>query len=117
LYRERKEAVDRSIGAVQHAFSQNIFPEMKVRWDEYPSNLGHFTSPGCMRCHNSSMVNDVGLSITTDCTACHLILEQGSGERAQVSPATEGLEFEHPADIGDAWLEMGCFDCHSGVQP
>ena len=117
LYGLKKDAIDRSIEGVQYAFSQNIFPEMKVRWDEYPSNLGHFTSPGCFRCHNSSMVNEIGVAITSDCNTCHVIIAQGSGDRAQVSPATEGLEFEHPEDIDEAWREMGCFECHTGEQP
>ena len=117
IYQAKKESIDHSIEAVQYSFTQNIFPEMKARWDAYPSNLGHFISPGCFRCHNSSMVNETGNAVNTDCTACHLIIEQGSGDRAQVSPATKGLEFEHPEDIDEAWREMGCFECHSGTQP
>lgn len=117
IFEQKKPVIDRSVRSAQEAFSQNIFPEMKVRWTEYPSNLGHFTSPGCMRCHNSSLVSESGQQITTDCNTCHTILSQGSGERAQMATSSEGLEFEHPEDIDEAWREIGCFECHSGVQP
>jgi hypothetical protein len=117
VYEQKKEAITRSIKSVQEAFSQNIFPEMKVRWTEYPSNLGHFISPGCMRCHNSSLVSETGQGVTTDCRACHTILSQGSGESAQMATSAEGLEFVHPEDIGEMWREVGCYECHTGVQP
>jgi len=117
VYQTRKDEVEAAITAVQDAFSQNIFPEMQVRWDEYRSNLGHFDSPGCMRCHNSSLIGEKGLRITTDCRACHNILSQGSGERAEIANSADGLDFAHPEDIDEAWKEMGCYECHSGVQP
>jgi hypothetical protein len=117
VFAGKRTAIDASISAIQEAFSQNIFPEMKVRWDKYSSNLGHFTSPGCMRCHKSSMVSDKGQRITTDCRACHNILSQGSGDQAQMASNPDGLDFVHPVDIDDAWKETGCFECHSGVQP
>lgn len=103
--------------AVQDEFSRNIFPEMKVRWSEYPDNIGHFEWPGCNRCHMGNHSNEQGEKITHACDACHTIMIQGSGERRQVSSTEEGLEFVHPEDIFEAWREMPCSDCHTGVQP
>lgn len=117
MYQASKIKVDNAITAIQVAFTKSIFPEMKVRWSAYPSNLGHFNSPGCMRCHNGILQATDGRHITTDCNACHTIMSQGSGSRAQVATSPDGLTFEHPVDIGDAWKETGCFDCHSGTQP
>jgi hypothetical protein len=117
LYATRRIAVDDAILAAQGAFSRSIFPEMKVRWKSYPSHLGHFQSVGCMRCHNQKLQSRAGEAIATDCNTCHVILSQGSGERRTVSQGAEGLRFEHPVDIGEAWTEMGCYECHSGVQP
>jgi nitrate/TMAO reductase-like tetraheme cytochrome c subunit len=117
IYETRREDIATTVDAVQHAFSQNIFPEMKVRWDEYPGNLGHFDSPGCMRCHKATLVGEKGQQITTDCKACHSILSQGYGERAEMATGAEGLDFVHPEDIDEAWTEMGCYECHTGVQP
>jgi hypothetical protein len=117
LYGQKRKIIDDAILAAQQAFSQNIFPEMKVRWSEYPNNIGHFISVGCMRCHLGNHRSDDGIVLTHDCKACHIILEQGSGQLAQASTSEQGLEFRHPEDIGDAWKESGCYECHTGVQP
>jgi hypothetical protein len=114
---QRVGDLDRAIAAAQEAHSHSIFPAMKVSWSAYPSNIGHFRSVGCMRCHDGKMASAEGVALTNDCRACHTILAQGSGERAQVAATAEGLEFEHPEDIGDTWRDMGCYECHTGVRP
>ncbi len=113
----RHEDITNAIATVQEAFSQSIFPEMKVRWDVYPNNLGHLTSPGCFRCHNDRLVATTGQSMATECTTCHSILSQGSGEFAEVASTPSGLDFKHPEDIDEEWRETLCSDCHTGVQP
>ncbi len=110
-------AVSDAVVATQDAFHRSIFPDMKVSWAEYPDHIGHFQVPGCMRCHDGNHTSKEGLSLTHDCKACHAIMSQGSGDRAEVSTTPEGLDFVHPEDIGEAWTEMGCYECHSGVQP
>jgi hypothetical protein len=117
IYKERKNDIDQAVLATQQQFSQNIFPEMKVNWKYYPDNIGHFYTPGCMRCHEGKHVSDDGEKISTSCYSCHIILSQGDGERAQMATSEEGLEFVHPEDIDEAWKEMGCYECHSGTQP
>ncbi|MBZ0267759.1 NapC/NirT family cytochrome c [bacterium] len=106
-----------AIAGTQEVYSYTIFPEMGAMWSAYPSNIGHFSDPGCMRCHNASMVSDEGIGVTTDCYTCHVILSQGSGERAEFSSSVEGLEFRHPEDIDEEWRETGCFECHEGTAP
>jgi hypothetical protein len=125
FYRNRDEAayasmrtpIDRAILAIQEAYSVNIFPEMNVRWSEYPNNIGHFTNEGCMRCHAGNHENEDGLKISHDCKACHIILAQGAGDDYEATTSPEGLEFRHPEDIDEAWREMGCHECHDGTQP
>ncbi|MBD3334471.1 MAG: cytochrome C [Candidatus Eisenbacteria bacterium] len=117
LYAAREADVESAILVVQDLFSKNIFPEMKVRWSAYPENIGHFTSPGCDRCHNMNLVSSGGKQITTDCNACHAIMAQGAGDRRMAATTEQGLEFVHPVDIGEAWREVGCYECHTGVQP
>jgi nitrate/TMAO reductase-like tetraheme cytochrome c subunit len=117
VYSARRVDVDQAILAAQEAYSRSIFPVMKVNWSAYPDDIGHFIYPGCMRCHDGKHKSEDGLTLTADCRTCHVILSQGSGERAQVATSEEGLEFEHPEDIGEAWRETGCFECHTGVQP
>lgn len=117
LMKESGDQIEKSILAVQEVFKQNIFPEMKVTWREYPSNLGHFESPGCFRCHNGRLESPAEKQISTDCKACHTILAQGSGEDRQVATSVDGLEFQHPEDIDEEWRETGCYECHGGTQP
>lgn len=116
-YLDNRVIIDDAILAAQGAFNKNIFPEMKVRWSEYPENIGHFHYKGCMRCHEGNHESDKGLKITHDCNTCHTILSQGSGDRAEVSTSQEGLVFSHPEDIDEAWKEVGCYECHTGTQP
>jgi nitrate/TMAO reductase-like tetraheme cytochrome c subunit len=118
VFKERRVQIDDAIVAVQEEFARSIFPEMKVKWSEYPDNIGHFIFPGCMRCHSGNMVSEEGWTITRDCTACHTILSQGSGDRFETASGPEGLEFVHPdEDVGDEWRETNCYECHEGVQP
>jgi hypothetical protein len=117
LYARRHPVIDAAILATQEAYRRSAFPAMKTKWAGYPDDIGHFIYPGCMRCHDAKHRSSAGLTLTRECHACHAILSQGAGTRAQVATTQAGLEFEHPVDIADAWKEMGCFDCHRGVQP
>ena len=117
VYKDNQEKVNEAILAVQDKYGQNIFPEMKVKWSEYPDNLGHFNNPGCMRCHEGNLQSKGGSAITRDCNSCHTILAQGSGDRQMMAKSMDGLDFVHPEDIDEAWKEMSCYECHEGIQP
>jgi nitrate/TMAO reductase-like tetraheme cytochrome c subunit len=106
--------VENAIAAVQHIYSQNIFPEMKVSWEEYPDHIGHMITPGCFRCHNGDHQNEQGKTISRDCDSCHTIIAQGPG-RDITSINTGGLEFKHPEDIDEEWKETRCDGCHEGL--
>ncbi len=100
------------IDIVQQIYRDNMFPEMKASWRNYPDNIGHKDWYGCFRCHDGEhKTADKKNSIkANDCNACHLILAQGRGAELQkLTP--EGQPFAHPGgDIG----EMKCHDCHFG---
>ena len=104
----------RAVAEVQTIYEHNIFPEMKVDWRTYPDNLGHWTFPGCFRCHDGSHVSADGRTIPHDCKTCHTILAEGPGP-AQATISATGLDFKHPVDIGGAWQAMLCSDCHHGA--
>jgi hypothetical protein len=107
-------AVLQAIAETQRAYTNNFFPEMKVSWRAYPNNIGHTIFPGCFRCHDGKHMSDTGQPITHSCDACHTIIGQGQGTQlASIGP--QGLEFQHPSDIGDTWKEMSCTDCHNGA--
>ncbi len=116
VLKERRVAIDEAVLATQYQYSQNMFPDMKVRWDGYPDNIGHFIFPGCMRCHDGNKVSADGWVITRDCTACHAILRQGAGDDMEMAISEAGLVFKHP-DGEEYWLDTGCYECHTGTQP
>jgi hypothetical protein len=117
VHQQQRVGIDQAVLATQQQFSQNVFPEMKVRWEDYPDNIGHFIFPGCMRCHDGHKVSKEDWVLSRSCNTCHSILAQGSGERAEMASSPDGLEFVHPEDIDEEWRETGCYDCHSGTQP
>jgi len=111
---ERKDDVENLVEGVQEIYRRNFFPRMNVKWDVYPDNIGHFSNPGCYRCHNGSFVSEDGATISDDCSNCHIIIAQGTKEELQTIDPT-GLEFRHPVDIGEAWKELACSECHTGT--
>jgi hypothetical protein len=57
-------------------------------------------------------VSDAGDALTNDCRTCHAIVAQGPAGQLQYADDVEGLDFEHPGDLGDVWQAMACPDCH-----
>ena len=113
-YPEETPQTRKAIDVIKQLYSQNIFPEMKVSWEEYPDHIGHMITPGCFRCHNGEHETEAGQVISRECNNCHTIIAQGPGREIR-SINTGGLEFEHPEDIGDEWKETSCDECHTGV--
>ncbi len=74
VYASNAAGVKNAISAVQTIYLNNIFPDMKVTWGTYPSNLGHMDSPGCFRCHDGDHVSAKGRMIPNDCSTCHDLL-------------------------------------------
>ena len=56
-------------------YEQNVFPDMKVKWETRTNNIGHTSSPGCFRCHDGDhSTSGAAKTITNDCAACHNLL-------------------------------------------
>jgi hypothetical protein len=111
-YTKNKDILDNSIAAVQKGFSQNTFPKMKVTYDHYPEHIGHLESDGCFRCHNDAFKAADGSKISRDCNLCHSIVGQGKADMMEYANIRDNLEFKHPVDIGTAWKEANCSECH-----
>ncbi len=109
--------IQKAIRGLQSAFRENIFPQMKVRWDAYPNNIGHIEFNGCFRCHNGNHVSEQGQVIPRKCTTCHLINAQGPEGNMELATFGQTLEFKHPVDIDEAWKESLCTECHTGLSP
>lgn len=104
--------MEKAITGIMAGYSKNIFPEMKASWDVYPNHIGHIEFNGCFRCHNGNHESESGKVISRDCNLCHTILAQGFKDDYQTTSIESSLEFKHPVDMGEAWKEMACSDCH-----
>jgi hypothetical protein len=113
LYQSKKTLIEASVDELSYIYKNNFFPEMGVRWDVYPDNIGHLIWKGCFRCHDEKHRTKAGQIIGKECNDCHIIINQGNGDESAVS--LEGLEFQHPVDIDGAWKEMDCHECHTGA--
>ena len=109
--------VEEAIKSVHAIYAGNFFPEMKVRWDEYPNNVGHLIFPGCFRCHDGEHYDEEGTPISRECTKCHAILAQGPGTNPTSECITpEGLDFVHPFEAHqDDLKKRACDSCHDGT--
>lgn len=112
IYDTEQEKIDDAVMAAQNEFQKNAFPEMKVTWAVYPDNTGHIEYNGCFRCHDDKHIANTGDVISRDCNLCHHILGQGNPDTLQLAKFNDYLEFKHPVDIGEAWKEMNCVECH-----
>jgi nitrate/TMAO reductase-like tetraheme cytochrome c subunit len=111
-YSANRELINNSVASIQTAFGKNTFPAMKVTYDVYPDHIGHLETEGCFRCHNDSFVSESGRKISRDCNLCHTIIGQGKPDSMQFTMIREALDFTHPVDIGTAWKEANCSECH-----
>ena len=111
-------AISATIGSLQRTYSWNFDPSMKVSWKNFPNNQGHWFSPGCFRCHDGKHRSDDGTVLSRDCSLCHLLIEQ-AGEAGTGRPdraVFQVMKYPHPVDIGSAWKEMLCHECHGAGQ-
>jgi hypothetical protein len=112
FYSKNKDIIDNSIAAIEKGYNLNTFPAMKVAYDVYPEHIGHLETNGCFRCHNDTFKSDNGHVISRDCNLCHTIVGQGNPANMEYTNVKENLEFHHPVDIGGAWKDSNCADCH-----
>jgi nitrate/TMAO reductase-like tetraheme cytochrome c subunit len=112
LAKAKQDSIVKVVSEVQKIFNRNYFPEMHVSWKNFPDNIGHMYYPGCFRCHDGKHVSDEGKVLPRDCDVCHTIIAQ-QFEKEGLRLSLSGVEYKHPVDIGNAWKEMNCSDCHN----
>jgi nitrate/TMAO reductase-like tetraheme cytochrome c subunit len=66
-----EEEIKEAEQALVACYRRNIFPDMNIGWNTYPSMSTH---EGCWRCHNNDLVNARGETLAFDCTHCHSIM-------------------------------------------
>ncbi|MCX6593657.1 MAG: NapC/NirT family cytochrome c [Acidobacteria bacterium] len=70
----QRDAVAQAGKQLAAIYQRNVFPDLKVTWGTYVSNLGHTDSPGCFRCHDDAHVAADKATIKQDCAGCHELL-------------------------------------------
>lgn len=119
--------IGKLIDGLDGIYDANVFPEMKVSWKTYPSNLGHRNSPGCFRCHDGKHASPDGKVLTYECKACHTQPQRGPvsglGEVLAAS-ANPGPDDWHPWQVPEKHLKVEqhkgilCHECHvAGRRP
>jgi len=70
------EILEDAVKGVVAAYSENVFPEMKVEWGTYINHIGHGPDfdIGCFRCHDDMHETPDGKTISADCNTCHTLL-------------------------------------------
>lgn len=111
----KAKSIDQAVTELKAVYARSYFPEMKADWRSHPDNLDHIHFNGCFRCHDDKHVSDTGRVISKDCQNCHLIVAQGKPGTA-IPTTLKGQPFVHPEDIGDAWKDTPCKDCHGQAE-
>jgi hypothetical protein len=111
VWQTSEASVNRAVDDIQAIYSENFFPLMKVNWETYPDNIGHFHSPGCFRCHDGKHVNQKGEAICHDCDVCHTFLNAVQHDEREV--ISEG-QFIHPFELEGLHAALRCDECHGG---
>lgn len=115
--------VEKAATAVVGIYDRNVFPEMKVGWNTYPSNIGHRNWPGCFRCHDGQHATADGKVLSNDCGLCHTAPQRGpQSQMGDLLPKSE-LNW-HPWEIPEKHLaikkhaNIPCYECHlAGRRP
>jgi hypothetical protein len=76
LVAEQPQLLEKATAGVVAAYSENVFPEMKVSWGTYVNHISHGPDfdIGCFRCHDDMHESPDGKTISADCNTCHTLL-------------------------------------------
>ena len=76
LLAEKPQLLEKAIKGVAAAYTDNVFPEMKVEWNTYVNHISHGPEfdIGCFRCHDDMHESPDGKVISADCNTCHTLL-------------------------------------------
>lgn len=78
----RRPAVEAAAKELAEAWARNVWPQMKITWGTYPSQLGHTATTGCFRCHDEEHATADGKALSQDCGLCHTLLADGEADPA-----------------------------------
>jgi len=76
LVEDKPQLLEQAVKGVVLAYTENVFPDMKVTWGTYVNNISHGPdfNIGCFRCHDDLHESPDGKTISADCNTCHTLL-------------------------------------------
>jgi len=117
VYQARKADVEKAIQTAVNIYDRSVFPDMKVNWKTYSSNIGHRNWPGCFRCHDNKHVAKSGKVLSMECTVCHTMPERGPLSPLGAMMPGSKLSW-HPFDLEGKHARILCSECHAaGYRP
>lgn len=117
IFKKEREKIDKAILILQEIFKANVFPEMNVNWETYPSNIGHRNWAGCFRCHDGNHISEDGKTLTMECSICHTMPQRGPQTPLGAEPSISNVPW-HPIELKGKHYEILCNKCHSaGYRP
>ncbi|NNG46480.1 MAG: hypothetical protein HKM86_05110, partial [Deltaproteobacteria bacterium] len=117
VYKARRADVEKAIESAITIYDRSVFPDMKVNWKTYASNIGHRNWPGCFRCHDGKHVAESGKVLTTECATCHTLPQRGP--LAPLGAMMPGSDLPwHPMELEGKHERTLCSQCHAaGYRP
>jgi hypothetical protein len=73
-------ALDAAAQGLATLYRRNVYPQMNLDWNQYPSNIGHGgPDPGetrvqCFRCHSGNHKTADGRELSSKCESCHEVI-------------------------------------------
>ncbi|MHB1013536.1 MAG: NapC/NirT family cytochrome c [Desulfobacteria bacterium] len=117
ILQARKADVENAAKTATEIYDRSVFPDMKVNWKTYPSNIGHRNWPGCFRCHDGRHVSKKGKVLSKECTDCHTMPERGPLMPLGAVSPDKKMPW-HPVELQGKHARILCNQCHSaGYRP
>ncbi|HEY5983712.1 MAG TPA: NapC/NirT family cytochrome c [Anaerolineales bacterium] len=119
FYGANTKKVKDAIAALQEIYSTSVFPDQKVDWNTHPSNVGHFDSAGCFRCHDGKHLDKNQSAIRLECNLCHSIPVVAGTEdfvtKIEISRGPEPESHRNPnwISLHNAAIDNSCSACHT----
>jgi nitrate/TMAO reductase-like tetraheme cytochrome c subunit len=122
-YESNQADIATAISVLQKIFSDSVFMDQKVDWNSHPTNIGHFDSPGCFRCHDGKHLNEDQQAVRLECNLCHSVpVVAGAEDFVTNIEISRGPEPE--SHLNPNWISLhnqvfddSCTSCHTTEDP
>ncbi|HEX5944088.1 MAG TPA: NapC/NirT family cytochrome c [Anaerolineales bacterium] len=122
-YSGHADQITEAIQALKDVYDRTVFHDQQIDWTTHPNNLGHITSPGCLRCHDGKHLDEKQQAIRLECNVCHSIpVVSGTDDFVTNIEISRGPEPE--SHLNPNWISLhnqafgpSCAACHTMEDP